>query len=118
MRRSLLLTRDFPPVLSRTFYHRTRFTGFGISFIEAAAAGKPSIAGRSGGARDAVADGETGILVDPESPEKLAAAIKRLLSDTPLREGMGARGRERVERHFSWKDRAKEFALLVTVQPQ
>lgn len=91
--------------------------GFGISFIEAAATAKPSIAGRSGGAVDAVADGETGILVDPESPEELANAIMTLLDDKSLRESMGARGRERVERHFSWKDRAKEFASLVTVHP-
>ncbi len=91
--------------------------GFGISFIEAAATGIPSIAGRSGGAVDAVADGETGLLVDPESPHELADAIRKLLDDTSLRKKMGMRGRERVERQFSWKDRAREFASLITVHP-
>lgn len=91
--------------------------GFGISFIEASACGKPAIAGRSGGTSAAVLDDETGYIVDPEDPVELASKI-RLLLDTPLLSAeMGRRGRERVERDFTWRQRAEQLAKHLTISP-
>jgi phosphatidylinositol alpha-1,6-mannosyltransferase len=60
--------------------------GFGIVFLEAASCGVPQVAGRSGGAAEAVVEGETGIVVDdPSDPGEVAAALRRLLSEPELR---------------------------------
>jgi phosphatidylinositol alpha-1,6-mannosyltransferase len=75
--------------------------GFGIAFLEAAAYGRPVLAGNVGGALDAVADGETGLLVDPEDPAAVAGALVRLLGDPGLAAEMGAAGARRA-RGFSW----------------
>ncbi len=77
--------------------------GFGIVFLEAAACGVPQIAGRSGGAAEAVDHGRTGLVVDdPTSVEELVAALGTLLADPLARARMGARGRDRAEREFSY----------------
>jgi phosphatidylinositol alpha-1,6-mannosyltransferase len=75
--------------------------GFGIAFLEAGAYGKPVVAGDVGGALDAVLDGETGLLVDPNDPLAVAEAITRLLSDPELAGRLGAAGRERAA-GFAW----------------
>jgi glycosyltransferase involved in cell wall biosynthesis len=75
---------------------------FGIPVIEAMAAGLPVVATRAGALPEVVVDGETGILVERGDVEGLAAAISKLLSDPHLRERMGAAGRERVRRLFTW----------------
>jgi len=85
--------------------------GFGIVFLEANAAGKPVIAGRTGGAVEAVQDGVTGLLVNPDDPSEIAAALRRLLSDTRLRERLGLAGLQRVRSEFDW--RSKALALCV-----
>ena len=74
--------------------------GFGMVLIDAAACGKPVIAGRSGGVVDAVDDGVNGILVDPGDIDALEAAIVRLSNDD-VRSRMGAAGPEFAAR-FSW----------------
>jgi len=89
--------------------------GFGISFIEANACGKPSIGGRSGGADAAVADGVSGYLIDPESPEALAEKIRYLIDNPDEAAALGNNGRERVISDFSWKERARELAEYMTV---
>lgn len=86
--------------------------GFGIVFLEANACGKPVIGGRSGGAVDAVTDGETGYLVAPYSSEAIAEAVVRLLTDSALARRMGERGRERVQREFSWERAAQQVRVL------
>ncbi|MFH1567995.1 MAG: glycosyltransferase [Gemmatimonadota bacterium] len=75
--------------------------GFGIVFLEAAACGKPVIAGRSGGAVHALEDGVTGFLVDPADPASLRAAVLAL-ADPERRQAMGAAGLE-FARRFSWE---------------
>ncbi|HXG50602.1 MAG TPA: glycosyltransferase family 4 protein [candidate division Zixibacteria bacterium] len=77
--------------------------GFGIVLLEAAAAGKPAIATRVGGIPDAVADGETGLLVDPGRYEALSAAVLDLLRDPSRRSVMGERARNRARAMFSWE---------------
>jgi phosphatidylinositol alpha-1,6-mannosyltransferase len=71
--------------------------GFGIAFLEAAAHGRPVVAGNVGGTTDAVIDGVTGLLVDPCDQLAVAEAITRLLLDPGLAERLGRAGRERAE---------------------
>jgi phosphatidyl-myo-inositol dimannoside synthase len=77
--------------------------GFGLVFLEANACGKPVVAGRSGGIPDAVVDGETGYLVDPESVAEIAAAIRSLGRDPTAAADMGECGRRRVVEGFTWR---------------
>lgn len=77
--------------------------GFGIVFLEAGAAGKPVIGGRSGGAREAIQDGQTGLLVDGESVEAIAAAVIELLADSAKARAMGERATRWVETKFTWE---------------
>ncbi|MBV8162475.1 MAG: glycosyltransferase family 4 protein [Acidimicrobiia bacterium] len=77
--------------------------GFGIVFLEAAASGVPQVAGDSGGASEAVVDGETGSVVRrPRDVGTAAAAIARLLDDAELRRGQGRAARLRAECHYAY----------------
>ncbi|MGI9033081.1 MAG: glycosyltransferase family 1 protein [Acidimicrobiales bacterium] len=77
--------------------------GFGMVFLEAAACGVPQVAGRSGGAADAVVDGETGAVVsDPSDVAAVTAALARLLDDPDLRRAQGGAARRRAERLYDW----------------
>ncbi|MFH1192472.1 MAG: glycosyltransferase family 4 protein [bacterium] len=87
--------------------------GFGIVYIEAASYGKPVIAGKSGGISEAVLDGETGILVNPESIDEIADAIIKLLSDSDLANKFGVRGRERALRDFNWNTQIEKIEKLL-----
>ncbi len=75
--------------------------GFGIAFIEAGAYGKPVLAGNVAGALDAVIDGESGLLVDPDDPVAVADGITRLLLDPDLAARLGEGGRRRA-RSQAW----------------
>ncbi len=88
--------------------------GFGIVYLEAAAAGKPAIAGRSGGAAEAVLDGQTGLVVDPCAADQVAEAAVRLLRDHELALRLGEAGRERVEREFTWERVAERFVAALS----
>lgn len=93
-------------------YHELLVEGFGISLVEAQASGVAVVGGRSGGVADAVRDGETGVLVDPESAAAVAAAVNQLLSDEPLRRRMGAAGRKAVETYFNWDRVSRDFLRI------
>ncbi len=84
--------------------------GWGNVFIEAAACGRPVVVGDSGGAREALVDGATGLLVDGGSVEAVADAVASLLEDPARARAMGTAGRERVERHFTWPRAADQLA--------
>ena len=85
--------------------------GFGIVFLEAAAAGVPQVAGRSGGAEEAVQDGVTGLVVsDPTDPGQVALAIGRILSEDDLRAAMAVAGRRRAVEAFSYDVLAARLA--------
>ena len=85
--------------------------GFGIVFLEAAAAGVPQVAGASGGADEAVAHGETGLVVRrPTDVGTAARAIGRLLSDEGLRRQMGTASRRRAEASFDYDKLAPRLA--------
>jgi phosphatidyl-myo-inositol dimannoside synthase len=85
--------------------------GFGIVFLEAAAAGVPQVAGASGGAAEAVVDGLTGVLVRrPTEAGDVARAIGDLLADPGLRARMGRAGRLRAEASFDYDVLAPRLA--------
>ena len=86
--------------------------GYGIVFLEAAAAGVPAVAGRSGGAHEAVVDSETGMVVEPRDVTGVREALARLLADDALRRRMGAAARARVERDLSYDTLAEQLAPL------
>ncbi len=75
--------------------------GFGIVYLEAAAHGLPCVAGNVGGATDAVVDGETGLLVDPEDHRAVAGALVDLLLDPPRAGALGDAAATRA-RLFAW----------------
>lgn len=81
--------------------HPATEEGLGVAALKAAAAGVPVVAFAAGGLREAVADGETGLLVPPGDVDALTAAIARLLDDAPLRRQFGERGRQRMQSEFS-----------------
>ncbi|MFF3945316.1 glycosyltransferase family 4 protein [Streptomyces sp. NPDC001902] len=76
--------------------------GLGIVYLEASATGLPVVAGDSGGAPDAVLDGETGWVVRGGEPAEAAERILVLLGDAELRRRMGERGRKWVEDAWRW----------------
>lgn len=76
--------------------------GLGIVYLEASATGLPVVAGDSGGAPDAVLDGETGWVVRGGEPAEAAERILALLGDAELRRRMGERGRKWVEDAWRW----------------
>ncbi|MFB7242790.1 alpha-(1-2)-phosphatidylinositol mannosyltransferase [Streptomyces populi] len=87
--------------------------GLGIVYLEASATGLPVVAGDSGGAPDAVLDGETGWVVRGGSPEEAADRIVTLLGDPELRRRMGERGRAWVEEKWRWDLLAEQLRALL-----
>lgn len=76
--------------------------GFGIVFLEANACNKPVIGGRSGGVKEAVEEGVSGLLVDPHSSTDVASALISVLTNDDLARKLGEQGRARVLRDFGW----------------
>jgi len=89
--------------------------GLGIVFLEAAACGLPVVAGDSGGAPDALADGATGRLVDGRSVAKVADVVAGLLEHPDEASLMGRRGREWVQREWSWESAATTLCNMLEV---
>ncbi|MFD8936457.1 glycosyltransferase family 4 protein [Streptomyces sp. NPDC059578] len=87
--------------------------GLGIVYLEASATGLPVVAGDSGGAPDAVLEGETGWVVRGGRPEEAADRIVTLLGDAELRRRMGERGRAWVEERWRWDLLAERLRELL-----
>jgi phosphatidylinositol alpha-1,6-mannosyltransferase len=77
--------------------------GFGMVLVEAQACGKPVIAGDSGGTRETMRVGQTGLIVDCTAPEPLASAVVELLLNASTRETMGRAGRQWATSQFDWE---------------
>ncbi len=84
--------------------------GWGNVFLEAAACARPVVVGDSGGARESLVDGVTGLLVDGRETGAVAEAVAALLADPARAEAMGKAGRARVERSFTWHRVAETLA--------
>ncbi len=105
---------DVFAMLCRSRWAGLEQEGFGIVFVEAAAAGVPQVAGRSGGAHEAVADGETGVVVDdPTDVEMVADTISDLLDDPDRRARMAHAGRARAETEFSYDRLAERLGAAI-----
>jgi phosphatidylinositol alpha-1,6-mannosyltransferase len=83
--------------------------GLGIVYLEASAAGIPVVVGNSGGAPDAVIDGVTGLLVDPNSTQEISQKILSLLADPVKANQLGIAGRNWVEEFWRWDIWAERF---------
>lgn len=87
--------------------------GFGITYLEANSFGKPVIAGDSGGVSDAVIDGKTGFLIDPNDVPMLVKSIKQLLDNPTQAVMLGEKGRKRVREVFQWNSQAKHLEEIL-----
>lgn len=101
---------------------RTRMFGLepealGICYLEAAATGLPVVVGDSGGAPDAVLDGENGYVVSGRSVEQVADRVATLLQDRDLAHRFGERGRQWVAAQWRWDDLAQRLQQLLAGQP-
>lgn len=83
-----------------------------VVLLEAMAAGKPVISTRLGGVPEAVADNETGLLVEPGDPDALARAVFAMLADHDMRRRFGHAARSKVDREFSIHQKAAELQAL------
>lgn len=98
----------------RSRYGGLEVEGLGIVYLEASACGVPVIAGKSGGAPDAVLDGETGILVNGRDHLEVSAALIKLLADEKLRAQMGTAGRVWMEQLWSWEGIGTRFEEIIS----
>ncbi|GII64357.1 glycosyl transferase family 1 [Sphaerisporangium krabiense] len=91
--------------------------GLGIVYLEASACGLPVVAGDSGGAPDAVLDGETGYVVDGRDVPMVAGRLAALLRDRALAAELGRAGRAWVESRWRWDTQAARLAELLDGDP-
>lgn len=88
--------------------------GFGMVFIEAAACGKPSLAGAAGGTGSAVLHNETGLRTDGATVESVKQALENLLADPATAIAMGQRGWARTQKDFAWERVAEKTRALIS----
>ena len=98
---------------SNVFLFPSRHEGMPNAILEAMASGLPVIATCIAGNEELVVEGETGYLVPPEDIESLQGALKKLLSNSALRQQMGIASRYRVEENYSWESTAQQYALYL-----
>ena len=109
---------DVYTMLCRNRWGGLEQEGFGIVFVEAAACGVPQVAGDSGGAAEAVADGTTGIVVrNPERVDEVVDAFVALLDDPARRAAMGVAARERAVAEFSYDVLAERLGRSLGALP-
>jgi glycosyltransferase involved in cell wall biosynthesis len=102
----------------------SRHEAFGRVYLEAWSKGKPVIGARIPTAREVITEGETGLLVEPGSPDELAHALERLVTDPALAARLGANGAREVEGRFNWRqvinriEAAYDSALEAAPMPQ
>jgi phosphatidylinositol alpha-1,6-mannosyltransferase len=87
--------------------------GLGIVYLEASATGLPVLAGDSGGAPDAVREGETGFVVGGSDVPAIAGRLAELLADPDRARVMGAAGRAWVEKEWRWETKATRLTELL-----
>lgn len=102
---------------TRADYEKGDVEGFGIVYLEASASGLPVVAARSGGAAEAVRDGETGVLVPPDDPHTLAESLTHLIDDPVLCRRLGRGGRLWVENEMNWDRAARQLLDVLEAWP-
>jgi phosphatidylinositol alpha-1,6-mannosyltransferase len=108
---------DLFTMLCRNRWGGLEQEGFGIVFVEAAACGVPQVAGDSGGAAEAVADGETGLVLgQPDDVEAAVAAFRSLLDDDARRAAMAGASRARAVAEFSYDHLAARLGAALGVE--
>ena len=108
---------DINAMLCRSRWMGLEQEGFGIVFAEAAACGVPQLAGRSGGASDAVDHEKTGLVVDdPSRVDDVVSNLRRLLVDKTLRTTMGQASRLRAENLFDYDKLALKLGQILSVR--
>jgi sugar transferase (PEP-CTERM/EpsH1 system associated) len=105
---------DVPEILWKTdiFILPSLTEGISLTLLEAMAAGKPIVATNVGGNPEVVVDGETGILVPPKDPQRMAEAIMTIIQNPELSKTMGMAGRKRVDEKFSLVRMVDEYKKL------
>jgi glycosyltransferase involved in cell wall biosynthesis len=126
-RRKVLLLPDLPENEKADFYAALDVfvmpsvgESFGISYLEAWMCGKPVIGARIGSTCCVIDEGEDGLLVDPDDVSDISRAIVELLADPERRANMGAHGRAKTLKHFTWSalcDGIEEFFLKTANLP-
>jgi len=86
--------------------------GLGIVYLEASACELPIVGGKSGGAPDALLEGETGFAVDGLDPSEVAQAVITLLEDPIRAQEMGKRGRQWIIDEWEWRHWSAKFNEL------
>jgi mannosylfructose-phosphate synthase len=88
------------------------FEPFGMTALEAMACGRPVVASKFGGIKNVIHSGENGVLIDPADQKEFAEAMIKLLNAPKSAEGMGLKGRETIQKSYSWEAIAdKHFAF-------
>jgi glycosyltransferase involved in cell wall biosynthesis len=96
-----------------SFVRASRSEGQGISFIEAMAAGLPTIGTNVGGIPDFLKDGETGYLIEPESPEAVASAVRRVIEQPIEANAIAEGGKRLVNEQYGWDLIAKHMGAIL-----
>jgi phosphatidylinositol alpha-1,6-mannosyltransferase len=110
----LYAAADVFAMLCRVRWGGLEQEGFGIVFVEAAACGVPQLAGRSGGAAEAVTHGSTGLVVeDPDNVDEIARSLGQLLDDAETRAAMAVAARARAVQEFEYSTLAERFHQAV-----
>jgi phosphatidylinositol alpha-1,6-mannosyltransferase len=113
---SLYAAGDVFAMPSRTRGGGLDVEGLGMVYLEASATGLPVVGGDSGGAPDAVREGQTGYVVNGRDVAALADRVAGLLADPERARAMGAAGREWVEREWRWDVQADRMRALLAGQ--
>lgn len=98
---------------SKEMENKKDIEGFGLVYLEANACKKPVIAGNTGGVAEAVLDGQTGILVNPENIKEITDALIKILRNEELANDLGNYGFERVKNEFSWDELVKKLMTIL-----
>lgn len=98
---------------SNLFLFPSRHEGMPNAVLEAMSSGLPVVATRISGSEELVVDNETGLLVTTENVNELREALRTMLTDSSLRERMGAASRLRVEQSYTWQKVAEQYQLAL-----